>query len=90
MAAQQRFAGLRQPWQSSHALLVIPVVLILVITVVDIHSPPDVHLGPALVIAPAITASFTGPRLTGFIGVLALAAQAIIGVFHGGLATTNH
>ncbi|MEU1564067.1 PP2C family protein-serine/threonine phosphatase [Streptomyces mirabilis] len=90
MAAQQRFAGLRQPWQSSHALLVIPIVLIVVITVVDIHAPPDVHLGPALVIAPAITASFAGPRLTGFIGVLALAAQAIIGVFHGGLATTNH
>jgi serine phosphatase RsbU (regulator of sigma subunit) len=90
VAAQQRFAGLRQPWQSSHALLVIPVVLILVITVVDIHSPADVHLGPALVIAPAITASFAGPRLTGFIGVLALAAQAIIAVLHGGLATTNH
>lgn len=89
VAAQQRFAGLRQPWQSSHALLVIPVVLILVITVVDIRSPADVHLGPALVIAPAITASFAGPRLTGLIGVLALAAQAIIGVFHGGLATTN-
>lgn len=90
VAAQQRFAGLRQSWQSSHALLVIPVVLILVITLVDIHSPPDVHLGPALVIAPAITASFAGPRLTGFIGVLALAAQVIIGVLHGGLATTNH
>lgn len=71
VAAQRRFAGLRQPWQSSHALLVIPVVLILVITVVDIHAPPDVHLGPALVIAPAITASFAGPRLTGFIGGLA-------------------
>ncbi|MDX3763498.1 PP2C family protein-serine/threonine phosphatase [Streptomyces sp. AK02-04a] len=90
MAARQRFSGLRRPWQSGHALLVIPVVLILVITLVDIHSPPDVHLGPALVIAPAITASFAGPRLTGFIGVLALAAQAIIGVFHGGLATPNH
>lgn len=90
VAAQQRFAGLRQAWRSSHALLAIPVVLILVITVVDIHSPPDVHLGPALVIAPAITASFAGPRLTGLIGTLALAAQAIIGVFHGGLATTNH
>ncbi|MFE4874275.1 PP2C family protein-serine/threonine phosphatase [Streptomyces sp. NPDC056682] len=90
MAAQQRFARLRHPWQSSHALLAIPVLLILVITVVDIRSPPDVHLGPALVIAPAITASFAGPRLTALIGLLALAAQAIIGVFHGGLTTTNH
>ncbi|MFF8309084.1 hypothetical protein [Streptomyces lydicus] len=90
VGARERFAGLRQPWRSSCALLAIPVVLILVITVVDIHSPPDVHLGPALVIAPAITAAFAGPRMTAFIGVLALAAQAVIGVFRGGLATTNH
>ncbi|MFE7316628.1 PP2C family protein-serine/threonine phosphatase [Streptomyces sp. NPDC057555] len=90
MAAQQRLADLRQSWQSSHALLAIPVALILVITVADINSPADVHLGPALVIAPAITASFAGPRLTGVIGVLAVAAQVIIGVFHGGLTTTSH
>ncbi|MFF4961417.1 PP2C family protein-serine/threonine phosphatase [Streptomyces sp. NPDC001222] len=88
--AAQPCGGLGQPWQSSHALLAIPVVLILVITVVDIRAPADVHLGPALVIAPAITAACAGPRLTGFIGVLALAAQAVIGVFHGGLTTTNH
>ncbi|MFH8380247.1 PP2C family protein-serine/threonine phosphatase [Kitasatospora sp. NPDC018058] len=90
MGLGRRFAGLGQPWRSRHALLVIPLVLIVVITVVDLHAPADVHLGPALVIAPAITASFAGPRLTGAMAVLALAAQVIIGVFHGGLTTTNH
>ncbi len=88
--AQQRLAGFRQPWQTSGAWLVLPLVLIAVITVVDIRAPADIHLGPALVIAPAITASFAGARLTGAIGVLALAAQVIIAVFHGGVATTNH
>jgi len=72
-------AGLRQSWQSSHALLVIPIVLIVVLTVVDQLVPADIHLGPLLVIAPAITASFAGPRLTGLIGFLAVAAQAYIG-----------
>ncbi|MYW18125.1 serine/threonine-protein phosphatase, partial [Streptomyces sp. SID2955] len=51
---------MRQPWQSSRALLSIPVVLIVVITVVDQVVPADIHLGPLLVIAPAITASFAG------------------------------
>jgi serine phosphatase RsbU (regulator of sigma subunit) len=90
MGLRQGLAGIRRPWQAHHSLLVIPVVLIVLIAVADIHSPPDVHLGPALVIAPAITASFAGPWVTGLIGVLALTAQVIIGVFHGGLLTTNH
>ncbi|WP_443043596.1 hypothetical protein [Streptomyces sp. GS7] len=76
MAVRQRFVGLRQPWTSRHALLVIPVVLIAVITVVDIVVPAYVHLGPLLVIAPAITASFAGPRLTGAIGALAVEGAA--------------
>jgi len=71
-------------------LLAIPLALIVVITVVDIHSPADVHLGPLLVIAPALTASFAGPRLTALVGTLAVAAQVFIAVFHGGLTTTNH
>ncbi|MER6979286.1 PP2C family protein-serine/threonine phosphatase [Streptomyces carpinensis] len=75
---------------SSHALAAIPVGLILVITVADIHSPENVHLGPLLVVAPAITASFGGPRLTGLIGAIAVAAQVLIAVLHGGLTTTNH
>ncbi|AKJ08910.1 protein phosphatase [Streptomyces incarnatus] len=83
-------AGSRQPWQSVHALLLLPVVLIVVITVVDTQTPTNVHLGPALVIAPALTVSFAGPWTTAAVGGLALAAQVLIGVTHGGLGTTNH
>ncbi|MER6350885.1 PP2C family protein-serine/threonine phosphatase [Streptomyces sp. NPDC001634] len=90
MGPQQGSDGLRQPWLSSHALLLLPLALIVVITVVDIRSPADIHLGPALVIAPALTPSFAGPRMTGLVGALAVAAQVIIAVFHGGLTTANH
>src|SRR3954454_11476922 len=55
MGPRRSVALLRQSWQSSHALLLLPIAFIVVITVVDIHSPEDVHLGPALVIAPALT-----------------------------------
>ncbi|WP_405894270.1 serine/threonine-protein phosphatase [Streptomyces sp. NBC_01527] len=79
---------LQQP--SGRGLVAIPLALIIVITVVDIHSPVDVHLGPLLVIAPALTASFAGPWLTAAIGVLAVAAQVFIAVLHGGLGTSNH
>jgi hypothetical protein len=90
MGHRPRPTGLRSPWQSGHALLLLPLALIVVITVVDIRSPTTIHLGPALVIAPALTPSFAGPRLTGLIGALAVAAQVVIAVLHGGLTTTNH
>ncbi|MFE5032440.1 PP2C family protein-serine/threonine phosphatase [Streptomyces sp. NPDC056683] len=83
-------AGLRRSWQSSHALLLLPVLLIVVITVVDLRTPRDIHLGPALVIAPALTPSFAGPRSTALVGALAVGAQLLIAVFHGGLTTANH
>lgn len=89
MNSRWRLAGLRQPWQSSHALLVIPLALIVVITGVDLLVPADDHLGPLLVIAPAITASFAGPRLTGVIGALAVLAQTFIGWHLGTLFTRN-
>ncbi|MFF5139745.1 PP2C family protein-serine/threonine phosphatase [Streptomyces sp. NPDC013157] len=82
--------GLRRSWQSSHALLLLPVLLIVVITVADLRTPEDIHLGPALVIAPALTPSFAGPRATALVGALAVAAQLVIAVFQGGLATANH
>ncbi|MFF4835980.1 PP2C family protein-serine/threonine phosphatase [Streptomyces sp. NPDC001315] len=82
-------AGVRRLWQASHTLLVFPIVLILVITVVDQLVPADIHLGPLLVTAPAFTASFAGPRLTGLIGFLAVAAQAYIGWHFGMLFTRN-
>ncbi|MFF5014672.1 PP2C family protein-serine/threonine phosphatase [Streptomyces sp. NPDC001165] len=90
MRPRERGAGVQQSWQSTHALLLLPVVLIVVITVVDIRSPESIHLGPALVIAPALTPSFAGPRTTAFVGALALAAQTLIAFLHGGIATSNH
>ncbi|WP_405884706.1 serine/threonine-protein phosphatase [Streptomyces sp. NBC_01136] len=75
---------------SGRGLVAIPLALIVVIAVVDLHSPTDVHLGPLLVIAPALTASLAGPRLTALVGVLAVAAQVFIAIFHGGLTTANH
>lgn len=59
--------------------LLIPVGLIALITVVDTVTPADIVLGPLLVIAPALTAWFEGPWTTGGIGVLAVAAQTVIG-----------
>ncbi|MGV4980972.1 PP2C family protein-serine/threonine phosphatase [Streptomyces sp. NPDC001709] len=89
MNAGRGLAGVRQPRQSSHALLLIPIVLILVITIADQLVPEDVHLGPLLVIAPAITASFAGPWLTGLIGFLTVGAQAYIGWHFGVLFSRN-
>ncbi len=90
MRLRQRVAGVQQPGQSTHALLLLPILLIVVITVVDIRSPESIHLGPALVIAPALTPSFAGPRTTAFVGALAIAAQTLIAFTHGGIATLNH
>ncbi|MFE9425051.1 PP2C family protein-serine/threonine phosphatase [Kitasatospora sp. NPDC006697] len=70
--------------------MALPLGLIVVITVVDILSPPNIHLGPLLVVAPAITASFAGTRLTALVGVLAVAALTVIGVMRDGLTTSNH
>ncbi|MFD8808385.1 PP2C family protein-serine/threonine phosphatase [Streptomyces sp. NPDC059597] len=83
-------AGPRWSLRSAHALLLLPIALIVVITVVDLRVPTDIHLGPALVIAPALTPSLAGPRTTAFVGALALAAQVLIGYQHGGIGTTNH
>ncbi|MFJ4575400.1 PP2C family protein-serine/threonine phosphatase [Streptomyces sp. NPDC088846] len=80
---------MREPLRPSHALLVIPLALIIVITAVDILAPEDIRLGPLLVIAPAITASFAGPLSTGVIGLLAVAAQAYIGLYFGVLSSRN-
>ncbi|MGW8400849.1 PP2C family protein-serine/threonine phosphatase [Streptomyces lydicus] len=82
-----RFGGC---WRPRHGLLVVPLSIIVVVTVIDINSPTTIHLGPFLVAAPAITASFAGPRLTGLVGALAVAAQVLIGHLHGGLTTANH
>ncbi|MFB7168524.1 PP2C family protein-serine/threonine phosphatase [Streptomyces sp. NBC_00401] len=89
MGQRRRSGGLWQRWQPSHALVMFPLALIVVITFVDLLVPADVHLGPLLVVAPALTASFAGPRLTAFIGALAVGAQAFIGIHFGVLNTRN-
>ncbi|MFB7511047.1 serine/threonine-protein phosphatase, partial [Streptomyces broussonetiae] len=89
MNVRQGLAGVRQPWQSSHALSAVPIALIAVITVVDQLVPGDIHLGPLLVVAPAITVAFAGPWLTALIGFLAVGAQAYIGWHFGVLFSRN-
>ncbi|WP_435241969.1 PP2C family protein-serine/threonine phosphatase [Streptomyces cucumeris] len=80
----------RWPRRANRALVAVPLLLILVVTVVDILAPPDVHLGPFLVAAPAITASFGSPRMTAFIGVVAVLAQTIVAVMRTSLTDLNH
>ncbi|MGK4585665.1 PP2C family protein-serine/threonine phosphatase [Kitasatospora sp. HPMI-4] len=89
MKVREPRTGTRRPGATG-LLVLIPLAFIVLISAIDIASPPYVHLGPLLVVAPAITASFAGSRLTALIGSAAVAAQVLIGVFHGGLGTTNH
>ncbi|MFE7525650.1 PP2C family protein-serine/threonine phosphatase [Kitasatospora sp. NPDC057542] len=70
-------------------LTALTLALIVLITVVDILSPPDVHLGPLLIVAPALTASFAGPRATAAVAALAFAALSVIGVIRENLTSTN-
>ncbi|MBT2457437.1 PP2C family protein-serine/threonine phosphatase [Streptomyces sp. ISL-86] len=72
------------------AMLSVPFALIAIVTVVDVLAPPDVHLGPFLVAAPAVTASFAGPRMTGFVGAVAVLAQSMVAVARTTLTDLNH
>ncbi|MFE9933016.1 PP2C family protein-serine/threonine phosphatase [Streptomyces sp. NPDC005533] len=74
----------------SHAQLAVPFALIALVTLVDVLAPPDVHLGPFLVAAPAVTASFAGPRMTGFVGLVAVLAQVIVAATRTTLTDLNH
>ncbi|MFI9359588.1 SpoIIE family protein phosphatase [Kitasatospora sp. NPDC053057] len=67
----------------------LPLALIVLITVVDVLSPPAIHLGPLLIVAPALTASFAGPRATAGVALLALAALTVIGAVREGLTSAN-
>ncbi|MBD0693188.1 PP2C family protein-serine/threonine phosphatase [Streptomyces sp. CBMA123] len=67
----------------------LPLALIVVITVVDILSPPEIHLGPLLIVAPALTASLAGPRATAAVALLAIAALTVIGAVRDGLTSAN-
>ncbi|GAA3588686.1 PP2C family protein-serine/threonine phosphatase [Streptomyces osmaniensis] len=72
------------------ALLAVPILMIVIVTVVDILAPASVHLGPFLVAAPAVTASFAGPRMTAYVGALAVSAQAVVAVVRTTLVDLNH
>ncbi|MGW3244062.1 PP2C family protein-serine/threonine phosphatase [Streptomyces sp. NPDC001070] len=78
MDVARRLGHWGRSWRPGHLLVVTMLALILVITVVDILSPPDVHLGPFLVAPPAITASFAGPRTTAMVGGVAVVAQIVV------------
>ncbi len=69
--------------------MVVPLGLIVAVCVVDVLAPPHIHLGPLLVAAPAITVAFAGARVTALMGVLAVAAQVLIGLLREGLLTAN-
>ncbi|GLX19589.1 PP2C family protein-serine/threonine phosphatase [Streptomyces lavendulae] len=71
-------------------LLVVPFALIAAVTTVDVLSPPDVHLGPFLIAAPALAASFAGPRMTAFVGAVAVLAQSVVAVARTSLTDLNH
>ncbi|WP_343235933.1 PP2C family protein-serine/threonine phosphatase [Streptomyces sp. SID10815] len=86
---QERFVTRARPWQSGHALPLVAIALVVLITVVDIVSPSDIVLGPLLVIAPAITAWSEGPWTTGGVGIAAVAAQALIGWRSGVLSSRS-
>lgn len=64
--------------RQSRALIAVPFVLIAVVTVVDVTTPPQVQVGPFLVAAPALTATFAGPRLTALVGGIAVLAQGAV------------
>ncbi|MGW5818108.1 PP2C family protein-serine/threonine phosphatase [Streptomyces noursei] len=84
-----RLTRLRQRPDPSHALLLVPIALIVAVCAADVLTPPDIHLGPLLVAAPALTAAFAGPGPTAAIGTLAVAAQVGIGLARGVLFTEN-
>lgn len=48
------------------------------------------HLGPFLVAAPAVTASFAGPWMTGFVGLVAVLAQVVVAAARTSLTDLNH
>ncbi|MFJ7199024.1 MULTISPECIES: PP2C family protein-serine/threonine phosphatase [unclassified Streptomyces] len=90
MASQWSLQSIHESRRRRNALVATPFVLIAVVTVVDMLAPPDVHLGPFLVAAPAVAASFSGPRMTAFVGAVAVLAQALVAVESTSLNDLNH
>ncbi|MET9654297.1 PP2C family protein-serine/threonine phosphatase [Streptomyces sp. JL2001] len=90
MDARRRALVSRLHRRGGGLLLVVPFVLIAVVTVVDVLVPPDVHLGPFLIAAPAVTASFAGPRMTAFVGAVAVLAQSVVALARTSITDLNH
>ncbi|MFB4426437.1 PP2C family protein-serine/threonine phosphatase [Streptomyces sp. QL37] len=90
MGVRQSIHGLRHGTGRTRAFVAVPFALIATVTVVDIVVPPEVHLGPFLVAAPALTASFAGPRLTAFVGAVAVLAQAVVALARTSITDLNH
>ncbi|WP_431964449.1 PP2C family protein-serine/threonine phosphatase [Actinacidiphila sp. bgisy160] len=84
MDVARRLERWGKSWRPGYLLVAAMLTLILLVTVVDIMSPPDVHLGPFLVAAPAITASFASTRTTAIVGGVAVVAQIVV----AGMRTT--
>lgn len=83
MGAKSDVPGARRAVRPSHALLVIPLGLIILIMIADVFTGRSSQLGPLLIVAPAVTASFAGPRLTGLMGALAVAGQVLSAIAEG-------
>ncbi|MFF2141534.1 PP2C family protein-serine/threonine phosphatase [Kitasatospora sp. NPDC058190] len=89
-AEQPRPRARRRAWRPDRRVLTaLSLALIILITVVDILSPPEIHLGPLLIVAPALTASFAGARATAGVALLALGALTFIGAVRDGLTSAN-
>ncbi|RVU28106.1 serine/threonine-protein phosphatase [Streptomyces antnestii] len=90
MDPRRRAPAPRLSRRGGRLLLAVPFALIVAVTVVDILSPPDVHLGPFLIAAPAVTASFAGPRMTAFVGGVAVLAESVVAITRASLTDLNH
>ncbi|WP_405709178.1 MULTISPECIES: PP2C family protein-serine/threonine phosphatase [unclassified Streptomyces] len=90
MASPRFLESVRESRRRRNALLAMTFALIGVVTVVDVLAPADVHLGPFLVAAPAMAATFTGPRTTAFVGVVAVLAQSLVAAARASLNDLNH
>ncbi|MBB4987312.1 PP2C family protein-serine/threonine phosphatase [Streptomyces nymphaeiformis] len=90
MGPRRRVSLPRPSRRGGRLLLAAPFALIAAVTVVDVLVPPDVHLGPFLIAAPAVTASFAGPRMTAFVGAVAVIAQSVVAVARTTFTDLNH
>ncbi|MFE4330919.1 PP2C family protein-serine/threonine phosphatase [Streptomyces sp. NPDC056831] len=90
MASRRFLQSFPKTRRRRKALVAMPFALIAIVTVVDVISPPDVHMGPFLVAAPAVAASFTGPRMTAFVGAVAVLAQSLVAIARTSINDLNH